>query len=181
MPTIYDTTFEIQLNSWYNCDAKGNSRLDQAMDYRRKMISLNLDFISDKPLIFNLHHFTFENEQKTISGVLRWIPKMVSNNERNKDKITNIDHFQTLTNMDLIPLTRSRLEQVMHANHSIPTIDEDSDGNDSLFQPRSNENGDDDPIETPKEVNSHFCIPNTIYSIFSTLSFFSLAIRITPQ
>jgi hypothetical protein len=45
------------------------------MNYRQKLIDLDLDFISDESLLFNLQTFSFMNNKKTITGFIRWIPK----------------------------------------------------------------------------------------------------------
>ncbi|CAF1154501.1 unnamed protein product [Didymodactylos carnosus] len=150
IPTIYDSEFKIQLNSWYNCDAKTNSRLDHAMNYRQKIIPLDLDFITDDEVKFNLHEFTFTNDQKSVLGFIRWIPKLISNNEQNKNKITNIDNFQTLTNLNPIPLTRRHLNEVLQASNTSTTeeqLTEDINEDDSTLQSMSNEDDDTDTLE----------------------------------
>jgi hypothetical protein len=48
IPTIEDLPFQIQVHSWYNCDANTNSRFDQAMNYHQKLIQLNFDFLIHK-------------------------------------------------------------------------------------------------------------------------------------
>jgi len=125
IPTIYNNQFKIQLNSWYNCNAKTNSQLDEAINYRKKIIHLDLDFLSDDPLIFDLQTFSFNNKQSTIQGFIRWIPKLISNNQQNKHIIKSIDNFSTLTNLDPIPLTTKHLQQFAQVTHTISSNDRD--------------------------------------------------------
>ncbi|CAF4298397.1 unnamed protein product, partial [Adineta steineri] len=112
IPTIYDSHFYIKLNAWYNCHADTNTQLDDAINYRKKSIELRLDFISDDQLIFNLETFTFSNQEGSFQGFIRWIPKLISNNEKYKNKLKSLDNFSTLTNLDPIPLTTTRLKQL---------------------------------------------------------------------
>jgi hypothetical protein len=144
IPTIYDSKFKIHLHSWYFCDARTNNQLDYTMKYRRKHINLDLPFVSNDPLRFDLETFAFFNKEKTITGFIRWIPKMISNNSRNKDKIISFDQYETLTNMDPIPLTTSRLKQVSQLIDNNPVENEDefgeniNDDDDSTFDNISN-------------------------------------------
>ena len=157
LSTIEDQTSEIQLGSWYNCDAKTNSLLDQAMNTRRRYTTLCVDGLSDDTLQFDLMGFSFNNKQNTISGFLRWIPKLVSNNELNKHRITRIDNFQTLTNLEPIPLTTKCLKEVSQATHNKPIEQESIDDiEDEEYQSSNNLNTDDDPYdedEKDKKVN----------------------------
>ncbi|CAF4126080.1 unnamed protein product, partial [Rotaria sp. Silwood2] len=147
IPSVDDSTFEIELHSWYNCDANTNSRLDDAMNYRQKMVDLSLDFISDKNLIFNLQKFSFTNKRGTITGFIRWIPKLVSNNEQDKDKTKTIDNFSDMTNLNPIPLTRKRLQQTSNViDGSLSKDDElfeDGNGDDTASLTFSNDVDDD--------------------------------------
>lgn len=125
LPTSYDSRFEIHLNTWYFCNAQTNQELDKSMKYRRKISNIKVPWITDKSLIFNLEDFTFINQEKTIVGFLRWVPKMISNNSRHKDKIIGMDEYATMTNINPIPLTTSRLKQVSEGNDNIPTENEE--------------------------------------------------------
>ncbi|CAF4020262.1 unnamed protein product, partial [Adineta steineri] len=176
IPTIYNSTFKIQLKSWYYCDARTNTQLDRAINYRRKHIALELPFIAKKKLTFDLQTFKFSSEENDISGYIRWIPKMISNNSRHKGKIISIDQYKTLTNMDPIPLTTSRLNQLITANEYTPLEDEDEfgennnnnndDDDDLLFENISQNNNDDiaaasektpeTPISTSRSLNDIF-------------------------
>jgi hypothetical protein len=132
IPTVYDSQFQIHLHSWYFCDARTNNQLDRAMKYRRKCIDLEVPFISSDKLTFNLQTFSFSNRQNTIIGFIRWIPKMISNNSRHNDKIIGIDQYETLTTLDPIPLTTSRLKQVSNAIDTAPIGDDEQvDGDDA--------------------------------------------------
>jgi hypothetical protein len=106
---IFDMTSASQkeLSSWYNLNRKMNFRFETAMNYRRKYLNINLDFINNEKLIFDLVNFTFTNEQNTIEGFLRWIPKIVSNDTN----FTVLDNFQLSTDTDFVLLTRARLKQ----------------------------------------------------------------------
>jgi hypothetical protein len=57
---------------------------------------------------------------------------MVSNNSRHNDKIIGVDQYETLTNIDPIPLTTSRLKQVSNAMDRAPIggDDEEVEGGD---------------------------------------------------
>jgi hypothetical protein len=157
IPTIYDHTFEIQLNSWYTCDENTNFQLDHAMNYRRKLIHFKLDFISNEQIIFNLQTFSFENNDKTIIGFLRWIPKIISNSEQDKNKIKSIDNFSTLTNLNPIPLTTKHLREITQTTESTLLADEEilEDQSTSVRLSKDIKDDEEDP-EHSKKVNHHF-------------------------
>ncbi|CAF4325618.1 unnamed protein product, partial [Rotaria sordida] len=95
------------------------------MKYRRKYIRLVLSRVCHDELLFDLQTFSFTNESGSVTGSIRWIPKMISNNSRNKNKIIGIDDFQTLANLDPIPLTTARLRQVLQKGDRISIADDD--------------------------------------------------------
>ena len=103
-PTMSNSRFKLHLNTWYSCDAKTSSLLDDSMNYRRKIISIDIPFVGDD-LKFNLQTFEFSNNEKTIFGYIRWIPKLISNNENNDKKIVPVDNYQPMANIQPIPLT----------------------------------------------------------------------------
>ncbi|CAF4401040.1 unnamed protein product [Rotaria socialis] len=146
--TVDDSTFEIELHSWYNCDANTNERFDFAMNYRQKVVALSLDFISDKSLTFNLQAFSFSNNKETITGFIRWIPKLISNNEEDRSKLKAIDNFSAMTNLNPIPLTKKYLQQIATATDINLTKDdellEDRNGDDATSLGFSNDLDDDD-------------------------------------
>ncbi|CAF4081434.1 unnamed protein product [Adineta steineri] len=107
---------DIQLNTWYNCDANTNDRLDDAMNNRRKYMSFS---IINQSIKFDLMNFTFNNENETISGFIRWIPKVVSNKENG---IVPIDNFQASSNINPIPLTTEHRKEALKS-----TFDSDDD------------------------------------------------------
>ncbi|CAF0864151.1 unnamed protein product [Rotaria sordida] len=125
IPTAYDSNFKVHLDSWYFCDAKTNAQLDHTMKYRRKYIRLVLSRVCHDELLFDLQTFSFTNENGSVTGSIRWIPKMISNNSRNKNKIIGIGDFQTLANLDPIPLTTARLRQVLQKDDRISIADDD--------------------------------------------------------
>ncbi|CAF2895813.1 unnamed protein product [Rotaria sp. Silwood2] len=114
---IFDmTTNKIQLNSWYNSNKKINFLFERAMNYRQKYITINLDFINNEKIIFDLENFTFTNQQNTIKGCLRWIPKIILNNS----KLTLVDNFRLPTDLDLTLFTVFYLNQAQ-LNETIST------------------------------------------------------------
>lgn len=151
IPTSYDSRFEIHLSTWYFCNAQTNQQLDKAMKYRRKYVDIKVPFISDDSLTFNLENFSFVDEKNKITGFLRWVPKMISNNSRHKDKISDVDEYATMTNIDPIPLTTSRLKEVSKINDHMPTENEEElaehmDDEDYSYEDCSNRN-DDHPVD----------------------------------
>ncbi|CAF1368230.1 unnamed protein product [Adineta steineri] len=125
IPTAYNSNFKVHLDSWYFCDAKTSAHLDHTMKYRRKYIRLVLSHVCQDELTFNLQTFSFKNDNGSVTGCLRWIPKMISNNSRNKNKIIGIDDFQTLANLDPIPLTTARLMKVLQKDDSMSIANDD--------------------------------------------------------
>jgi hypothetical protein len=146
IPTVYDSRFQIHLHSWYFCDARTNNQLDLTIKYRRKSIDLEIPFITNDKITFNLQTFSFSNRQNTINGFIRWIPKMISNNSRHNDKIIAVDQYETLTNIDPIPLTTSRLKQVSNA------IDTTTIGNDEEIEGDDINDYDDSIIDLSDKV-----------------------------
>ncbi|UJR07910.1 hypothetical protein I4U23_012193 [Adineta vaga] len=114
---IYDTSSAgpIQLNSWYNFNTKLNVLFETAINYRRRYLNVTLDFMNNEKLLFDLESFIFNNQQKTIEGFLRWIPKII----RNDNKLTVLDNFQIPTNLDCVLLTIARTKTgESKGNHS---------------------------------------------------------------
>ena len=124
--TIEESRFQIHLHSWYFCDAQLNIQLDRTMSYRRKQINLEIPCVHNDSLTFNLETFSFTSGDQTVTGYIRWIPKMISNSPQHKDKIISIDQYATLTNLDPIPLTTTRLKQILDVS-DIPSIENDKD------------------------------------------------------
>ena len=125
IPVSYDSKFQIRLNTWYFCNAQTSEQIDKAMKYRRKFSNIMVPLIHGEPLEFDLENFSFTDREKKINGFLRWIPKMVSNNSRNEDKIIDVDEYATLTNIEPIPLTVSRLKHVSELTNLISTEEEE--------------------------------------------------------
>ncbi|CAF4837757.1 unnamed protein product, partial [Rotaria sp. Silwood2] len=69
-PVVHSSHFKLQLNTWYSCDDKTSSLLDNAMNYRRKIISINIPYVGDN-LVFNLQTFEFSDNGNTIVGYIR--------------------------------------------------------------------------------------------------------------
>ena len=80
------------------------------MNYRRKLISLDIPFVGDR-LKFSLQAFEFSNNEKTILGCIRWIPKLIANNGDNDKIIVPIDNYQPMANLHPIPLTTARAKR----------------------------------------------------------------------
>ncbi len=93
----------IKLSSWYNVDMEMNLLFETAMNYRRRYVNIDLD---DKVTI-DLEDFSFTNQQNTIEGFLRWIPKLISDT----NDLTPIDNFQLKTDSGLMLLTISCIKQ----------------------------------------------------------------------
>ncbi|CAF2121361.1 unnamed protein product [Rotaria magnacalcarata] len=101
------------------------------------IVDLSLDFITDQNLIYNLQTFSFMNHEGAIMGYIRWIPKLVSNNEQDKDKIKIIDKFSPMTNLNPIPLTRKYFERVTNASSgNLSKTDEFVEDGLLMMQPR---------------------------------------------
>ncbi|CAF0772646.1 unnamed protein product [Didymodactylos carnosus] len=114
LPNTFNSQFKVTMKTWYYCDAKTNSLLDQAMNYRRKLVQLNIPFIATtEKVTFNLQEFSFANSSKNTIGYLRWLPKLISNTEQNKTKLVYLTNDErSTTNLDPMPLTTKRLEEV---------------------------------------------------------------------
>ncbi|CAF4048838.1 unnamed protein product [Rotaria sp. Silwood2] len=126
IPAVYDSKFQVQLNCWYNCTNKINARLDDAINYRRKQMNMELPFLKDD-FDFDLQEFTFQNSDKTVSGCIRWIPKLIANDERYRNKIHEIDNYQNLSHVQPIPLTTKRLREVSKMSPTKPSTKLDDD------------------------------------------------------
>ncbi|CAF3293104.1 unnamed protein product, partial [Rotaria sp. Silwood2] len=112
-PSLSNQDFALEEDTWYNCPEKINSQINKAINYRQKYLTLNFPFLSDQ-LKVNLQAFTFTftKNSKTISGFLRWIPKIVSINEYATNKITYLDNFQPMTGSKPILLTSKHQKSI---------------------------------------------------------------------
>ncbi|CAF1052050.1 unnamed protein product [Rotaria sordida] len=148
IPLINNSRFKLQFNSWYNCTTQLSSEFDKAINYRRKQIIIDIDFISKDEFIFNLHSFTFTNQQKTIIGYIRWIPKFPSKIGYRSNKINNIDNVQKLSNIHVESLNKRRHKQISRRNYKKSLFDDDSDfeydENEDDNQPSTRLNADED-------------------------------------
>ncbi|CAM4852086.1 unnamed protein product, partial [Rotaria magnacalcarata] len=136
-PVVFNSAFKLQLNAWYNCDDKTSSLFDDAMDYRRKMVSIDIPHVGNK-LTINLESFEFSDTDKKIVGCIRWIPKLISSTGSKEGKIVYIDNYASTANVQPIPLTTKRLKlfQQKHADTQQADKLTNRDGND--------DDGDDD-------------------------------------
>ncbi|CAF1214154.1 unnamed protein product [Rotaria sordida] len=114
-PSVYDSKFQIKLNSWYTCDSKRNALLDDTMNYRRRYVDIDCNFDinynENTTVKCNLYTFTFTNSDKTILGFIRWIPKLIVNTPNDQNSIKILDNFKMINNFNPTPLTTKRLEQ----------------------------------------------------------------------
>ncbi|CAF3427844.1 unnamed protein product [Rotaria sp. Silwood1] len=101
------TTTEIQLNSWYKANDKINFLFERTMNYHRKYMTINLNFINNEKITFDFENFTFTNQQNTVEGFLRWIPKLILNDK----KLILVNNFQLPSDSDIILLTTSYLKK----------------------------------------------------------------------
>jgi hypothetical protein len=109
IPSVYDSKFQIKLHSWYTCDSQLNGLLDETMNYRRRYVDIDNDYVGHVKC--NLYTFSFANDKKTILGFIRWIPKFIANTPANQNFIKELDNFQPINQLNPIPLTIKRLEQ----------------------------------------------------------------------
>ncbi|CAF1174161.1 unnamed protein product [Adineta ricciae] len=169
IPTVYDSNFKVRLHSWYFCDAKTDTQLDHTMKYRRKYLRLELPRVCQDELVFDLQTFSFANGSGSIAGYIRWIPKMISNNPRNKNKIIGIDDFQALAHLDPIPLTTARLRQVESSADRMSTVNDDDDGmfrNDEDYDSDTEESDAEDDDSVHRTINEMPKTPiNQVWSV----------------
>lgn len=183
-PTMSDSRFKLQLNSWYSCDAKTNSLLENSMNYRRKITALNVPFVGNH-LKFNLGTFEFSNNEKTILGYVRWIPRLISKTGSTDHKIVDVDNYQVTADSQPIPLTTKRLKEISHVKKSdqeqteeLANSQEDDD-DDSGFQTASSsniENDDDIDDENTDKSNDGTKVGEKI-CMYELIIFFALNVH----
>ncbi|CAF1687413.1 unnamed protein product, partial [Adineta ricciae] len=132
------------------CDSKRNALLDEAMNYRRRYLELNCNFDVDhdnnRIVKCNLYEFQFSNDNKTIVGFLRWIPKLIANTSNSQETIKVLDNFKMIYNFNPIPLTTKRLRKSTKTTiDNESTESEVSDGNGMI------DDYDDDKTKTSDE------------------------------
>jgi len=102
----------------------------------------------------NLQTFEFSNNEKSVFGYIRWIPKFVSNTENNDQKLVHIDNYHPIAGIQPIPLTTKRLKKVsqmkktgqQQTNDLAYQEDDDEGGLEiaTIFDEGDNDVGDDD-------------------------------------
>ncbi|CAF3738304.1 unnamed protein product [Adineta steineri] len=97
----------IQFNSWYTVDDQINLILETAMNYRRRYVNIVLKILENERITLNLETFSFTNEQNTIVGFLRWIPKLISN----MTDLSSVDNFELTNNSSVILHTTTCVKQ----------------------------------------------------------------------
>lgn len=110
----FEADSSVELNKWYTCDPKTNSLLNDAMNQRRKVAAIVIEMGTiEEPMKCDLQTFTLVNENKSMLGYLRWIPKLISKDERIKGKVHDIDNFKMKSGVEVLPLTtEKRVERV---------------------------------------------------------------------
>jgi len=157
-PAMSNNGFKLQLNNWYSCDDTTNSLLDNSMNYRRKVLSINIPYVGED-LKFNLQTFEFSNNEKSILGYVRWIPKLISSTESDDKKIVYIDNYQPMTNIQPIPLTTKRLKQVpqmknTNQQQTDDTTNQDDDDESGLQMVSTSETGNDDEAGNEDDIDN---------------------------
>lgn len=112
LPTMDDPSFEIQLNTWYNCNAQTNSLFHKTINQRRRSIKTFINHITDDELEIDMKTFSVNNERQTVQGFIRWIPKFIVKNEDNKNQLKHIDNFQVLSDAEITLLTTQHLKML---------------------------------------------------------------------
>ncbi|CAF1149153.1 unnamed protein product [Adineta steineri] len=165
---IYDmkSKSSVQLNSWYNFYDEMNFLFETAMNYRRRYININLNFIYNEKVIFDLDNFSFMNEQKTIEGFLRWIPKIIPDNGTS---LRTLDNFELPTNCEVALLTTTYLKQIeLHANDLTDEINQYNLKYENAFDNDTLDFQDKKPVTTAKDVNESLnVIQNNLLEIES--------------
>jgi hypothetical protein len=157
IPSVYDSKFQIKLRNWYTCDSKLNNLLDETMNFRRTYVDIDNDYIGNVKC--NLYTFSFANDEKTILGFIRWIPKFIANTPANQNFIKELDNFQAINQLNPIPLTTKRLEQSIRSK-SMPSgkttqIDDDeTDPMDHLSIVEIEADDDDDSDQSTRLVTN---------------------------
>ncbi|CAF0941208.1 unnamed protein product [Didymodactylos carnosus] len=164
IPSVYESKFQVQLNSWYTCDIKVSDILDQTMNYRRKHVDIDCKHMGKIKL--NLHTFTFANDNRTILGFIRWIPKFIANTPHNQTVIKELDNFRTVNQLNPIPLTTKRLEQSVRSKSTTrasPTAvgDGENDEVDPIVNWTSLSVGDDEADDNDDNTRSTVSGTNT--------------------
>ncbi|CAF2245743.1 unnamed protein product [Rotaria magnacalcarata] len=134
LDTTFNSNFTVKLNHWYTCDARTSAQLNTSINFRQKVISINIHLsMNDEPLTCNLHAFTFANDDKTMIGYLRWVPMLILNDEQNRKYIKTIDNFQSMDNVEAVPLTTDRLaKDKSHDDDGFPDMEDDMDNHDDI-------------------------------------------------
>ncbi|UJR17483.1 hypothetical protein I4U23_004378 [Adineta vaga] len=146
-PNMFNSRFKLQLNTWYQCDSKTSSLIENSMNYRRKISSIDIPYVGND-LKLNLQTFEISNEKKSISGYLRWIPQLISANETNHQKIVYVDNYQLNASIQPTPLTTKRLKEVSQTDNS-KNQDENNENSLDILIPTfgtGNDDEDDDDI-----------------------------------
>jgi len=161
IPSIYDSKFEIKLHSWYTCDSQLNDLFDETMNYRRKYLQIDRNYIGH--IKCNLHLFTFASDNGKTLGFIRWIPKLIDNIPNIHNSIKELDNFQPINQYNPIPLTTKRLELSIQSKSTIDlqltTIDKDenneTDPMDNLSTVETEVDDDDENIQSTSSTTNN--------------------------
>lgn len=122
-PNMHQSDFDLRVHVWYQCEWKTNAYLDDSMNYRRKIVPIQFRFVG-RGLKLNLQTFEFSNNEKTIVGYVRWIPKFVTSTENDQGKLVEIDNYQPIVGVEPMPLTTKLLKRSYLVEHENPQSEE---------------------------------------------------------
>ena len=162
-PQMTNKRFQLHLNTWYACDMKTSSLIDEAMNCRRKVIDINVPYVGEQ-LIFNLQTFEFSNHAQTITGCIRWIPKLVSSTDLANKKIVPVDNYNPPATIQPKPFTTAHQQECSQAttadssesNNDLVDEDEDEDVDETAIQAAAStsEVTNDDGIDHEKNIEN---------------------------
>lgn len=127
------TISHIELNKWYTCDERLNLHLNNSMDIHRKLVQIDIprDMDNDESVQCDLQSFTFANDDKTIVGFVRWIPKLISKDLHGKNKIHEVDNFNIKPNVKPFPQNIEHLSDGSTSSEDEFRVDDDDDDSDA--------------------------------------------------
>lgn len=177
MPASYDSKFVVRLNTWYQCDVRTNDLLARTMDVRQKRVDVELSLLSGERLTVDLQSFTVVSETGSVSGYVRWIPKLIPRNAKHANQIIDVDQYDTLAQLDPVPLTTARFELLCGKSYALSgkgqePMDDDYDGDDGDDLPFNATAAQDatDDSDGPETVSSvvlrRMCSRELILSLF---------------
>jgi hypothetical protein len=134
-PSLCDKDFRIRKRTWYSCDPHLVDELTKAMGNRRRYLNTTITIpcadrnTATTQLRFDLKEFSFNNEQNTITGFIRWIPQMIVADGNRRDRVVTMDDLRSITGARLLLLTTQRARR--HVNKAKAIEDESMGSNES--------------------------------------------------